>query len=77
MSDGSRADQRKGGVDAACVVPSVKDILDGVAAEAGLSTFDDDTFRSGLKLQSVLRTSDSFFYSYAFVPAAAAVMIRT
>lgn len=35
--------------DFACVVPSVKEILDDVAAEAGLSTFDDDTFRSGLK----------------------------
>lgn len=49
MSEDPRAGQRERKADAAHAVPSVKEILDGVAAEAGLGTFDDDTFRSGLK----------------------------
>lgn len=31
-------------------VPSVKEILDGVAHEAGLSRLDDDVFKSGIIL---------------------------
>lgn len=49
MAEDSRADEMQREADVACVVPSVKEILDDVAAEAGLSTFDDDTCRSGVK----------------------------
>lgn len=52
MSEDSRAVQMQKEADAGCVVPSVKEILDSVAAETGLSTFDDDTFRSGLKVST-------------------------
>lgn len=53
MREDSRADEMQREADVACVVPSAKEILDGVAADAGLSTFDHDTFRTGLK---VIRT---------------------
>lgn len=52
MSEESRAGQMQREADVVCVVPSVKEILDSVAAETGLSTFDDDTFRSGLKVST-------------------------